>query len=61
MHDDKVDENYDNTEFFTGMGGGMVGEQHKTGAGNGNGQAADHLKVDLAVNDDSEDETGGWR
>ena len=33
-----MDENYDPTEFFTGLGGGMVGEQHTNGAGNGNGQ-----------------------
>merc|ERR1719474_472922 len=58
VHDDQVDENYDPTEFFTGLGGGMMGEQHTNGAGNGNGQAADHLQDDLAVSDDSEDEKG---
>merc|ERR1719154_525239 len=55
VHEEQVDENYDPTEFFTGIGGGLMGgDQHTNGAGNG--QGGDHLQDDLAVSDDSEDE-----
>jgi len=56
VHEEQVDENYDPTEFFTGLGGGMMGEQHVNGAQTGNGQSDLTLQDDLAVSDDSEDE-----
>ena len=45
----QVDENYDPTEFFSGIGGGV----DHNGQPNGDG---DRLQDDLAVSDDSEDE-----
>ena len=45
----KVDENYDPTEFFTGLGGGMVGEQHVNGAGTGNGQVRSEISDNLEL------------
>ena len=53
--DSKVDENYDPTEFFSGIGGG-----DHNGQANGNGHGAhpdpsDRLHDDLAVSDDSDD------
>ena len=53
----KVDENYDPTEFFSGIGGG-----DHNGQANGNGahpDPSDRLQDDLAVSDDSEDEKDG--
>ena len=47
----KVDENYDPTEFFTGLGGGMVGEQHVNGAGTGNGQVRSEISDKLEFGD----------
>ena len=51
----QVDENYDPTEFFSGIGGG-----DHNGQANGNGHGAhpdpsDRLQDDLAVSDDSDD------
>ena len=45
----QVDENYDPTEFFSGIGGGV----DHNGQPNGDG---DRLQDDLAVSDDSDDE-----
>ena len=45
----KVDENYDPTGFFTGLGGGMVGEQHVNGAGPGNGQVRSEISDKLEI------------
>lgn len=46
---DQVDENYDPTEFFAGIGGG----DHN---GQANGANGDRLQDDLAVSDDSDDD-----
>ena len=47
----QVDENYDPTEFFSGIGGG----DHNGQANGANGSHAD-LQDDLAVSDDSDEE-----
>merc|ERR1712227_927938 len=49
--EDQVDENYDPTEFFSGIG--AVGGDHN---GQANGDNSDRLQDDLAVSDDSDDE-----
>ena len=48
----QVDENYDPTEFFSGIGGGG---EHSNGQANG-ANNGDNLQDDLAVSDDSDDE-----
>ena len=53
----QVDENYDPTEFFSGIG--VIGGGDHNGQANGNGHGAndpsDRLQDDLAVSDDSDD------
>ena len=48
----QVDENYDPTEFFSGIGAG----DHNGQANGANGGGSDRLHDDLAVSDDSDDE-----